>query len=260
MQIIDTSIVTDPNKQQPFLAPSLNFLQFGIRKVLNALAQGLYGNTIPSYIIIYGCVQTDLGGGNFSYSEGWIYNTSAEQIYFIPAVTTIASANPYVHLVTTQASFDPVEFSDGTTYSVHTDYTYIFNTTSAGALFTFSQLVSSQSSQIYIVGGTGVAFGAGGSVATSTGDSLKYWKTKDGIVHIQGAFLAAGTNGLIFTLPVGYRPTKDGELHYATDYVHIGGTSTGNNPTEIIILANGQVYANNTQASNISVGHISFLI
>ena len=208
MKIITTTNVSDPNVQQPFLAPSLDFLQGGVREILNALAQGLYGNNAANYIAIYGCEQT-LSGGNYDYSAGYIYNVASGQIFFVPAATGLIS-NPYVHLVTTQATFDPVTFSNGATFSVHYNYTYAMNNSATGSIFRYAQIsfVGAQAVPLTIGGGGGnPAFQTNFTVDVS--EKLCLWKDSLGYAHLQGTFKATATNTgaqLVFNMPADYVP------------------------------------------------------
>ena len=251
MKIITTTNVSDPNVQQPFLAPSLDFLQGGVREILNALAQGLYGNNAANYIAIYGCVQTDLGGGNFQYSAGYIYNVAAGQIFFVPAIASIAQSNPYVHLVTTQAAFDPVTFSNGATFSVHYNYTYAMNNSATGSIFRYAQ--------ISFVQKTIPAFvqGQSSETATNSGQVLKfptnvidpnswydattgkftpsiagYYEVSSGIV----LSIAASLSGFLIELDV----NKNGTYLATLAVIPYSGNSTPGNPNgSFIVLMNG---------------------
>jgi hypothetical protein len=219
MRIINTSIVVDPNKQQPFLTESLDFLTQNQIETLSSLAQTLIG---PSYsstqvYVLWGCVVTGVtaGAGNFAMTAGAVFYGG--EIFQVAAVSTVAvgSGNTVYSLLNSVGTttdpydntraLDPVTFSDGSTNSVHLTRTWVtsIQVTGTGG---YSNAVGGW---IYLdlpvlnTVGTSPAFGSGYTAA----NRLVFWKDAQGLVHIQGDFTANGsTIAGIFTLPAGYRP------------------------------------------------------
>lgn len=80
-----------------------------------------------------------------------------------------------------------------------------------GAAATFSGLLTANGGIAVmtplVVGGTGVAFQ--NSFAAGGPGGPRYWKDAFGVVHLDGSFTNTTTpGGAVFTLPVGYRPTR----------------------------------------------------
>lgn len=85
-------------------------------------------------------------------------------------------------------------------------------------------------------------------------ETTKYWKDDLNIVHLQGT-VGEGTNAIIFTLPVGYRPLHD--LYVSVAYVN--GSSVWDNGV-MIIHSNGNVSHVNVPTGNTeSLNGITFL-
>ena len=263
MNIINSNQIIDTNVQQPFTGTSLTFLQDASIEVLNALAQSLgqwQGGTGADTYILTGFQRISIGGGNYAYTTGYIYDQTTNQIYFCKGIGSIAYANPkFTLLATPDGVADPCIFSDGSTKNVHYHYTVELN--GAGTVInSYNNLLQSFTAirTPLIVGGTGAAF-EGTCTPASAGDSLRYWKDSSDIVHIQGGFKPGGASGNVFQLPVGMRPVNDTELHYRVDATNIGA-SGGTTTVEVIIYASGQVWTNTTSGSTISLGHLSFSI
>jgi len=91
--------------------------------VLGAIAQGLGGERITGTeaYVLYGCVETDLGAGNFSYTAGWIMHGTNAECYYMAAIASIAiSTAPVLTITTTpDATADPTTFTDGSSQNVH---------------------------------------------------------------------------------------------------------------------------------------------
>jgi hypothetical protein len=121
MNKIDVSFINDPTTEQPLTGPSLAFLQSGTSEIVAATIQSLIGDS-PSAstpYILYGCVKTDLGGGNFSFTDGYIFYLG--EVFKFPGITSIALPDTAVcNIVTTYDTIaDPLEFSDGISRNVH---------------------------------------------------------------------------------------------------------------------------------------------
>lgn len=131
MNNILTNSISDPNKEQPFLGPSLNFLQGANKDMINAIMLNLIG---PSYsastvYILSGCVNSSILP-TYNISAGYVFFNG--EVYRCPAVSgTVSGGNTlysaadlsYATLATpdpvTGVTPDPSEFSDGSLINVH---------------------------------------------------------------------------------------------------------------------------------------------
>jgi hypothetical protein len=227
MRIIDTTQIVDPSLEQPLLGASLDFLTQNQLETLSSLAQSIIG---PGYAalqvyVLSGCVVTGVtsGSGNFAMTAGSIFYGG--EIFQVAAVTTIAvgSGNTVYSLLNSAATatdpytgsraLDPVTFSDGlTTKNVHLTRTWVTSVSLTGSgTNPVSGWISVNMATAPI---TVPATGSGPSYAFRAGYSqnnkLIFWKDTNGLVHIQGDFTSAGTDGTgyIFTLPAGYVPAR----------------------------------------------------
>ena len=126
MNQINTSNVNDSlNREQPFLAPSLAFVQASTIEALNNIVVGLLGasySTSTPYVL-FGCIRSGAidgaSSGSVSITAGAIFYNG--EVFTVPAFSgTMASANAvYFTLTTTNTSPDPVTFSDGSSFNVH---------------------------------------------------------------------------------------------------------------------------------------------
>ena len=123
MNTIKTNSILDPNIQQPFTGPSLEFLQARAVEIAQAYAWNVMGDSLFWYktsnagVIISGATKT--GGGN-TIMAGYIFFRG--ELYFFSGGTGLLSyTNPPVVVpdTTYDPSIDPVEFSDNIFRSVH---------------------------------------------------------------------------------------------------------------------------------------------
>lgn len=142
MNIINTNQIVDPNVQQPFTGKSLTFLQNSTKEMLDAIVSGMLGYkpspTVP--VALYGAVETALGGGDFSYSEGYIYFNG--EIYKLEYVASIHILTGKEVTITTTAdpTADPVVFFDNSTKNVH-DVRKLVISDGWGGDFQFSSVI-----------------------------------------------------------------------------------------------------------------------
>ena len=121
MNIIDTSLISDPSKQQPFLGGSLAFLQNASKEMVTAICRGLMGEgnytlSTTKGVIISGCKIT---AGGDTISSGYIY-FNGELYYMAGATGMLAySGVPVVTALNSYLSPDPITFSDLSTGNVH---------------------------------------------------------------------------------------------------------------------------------------------
>ena len=118
--LITTAIITGVG--YPPSKPGFDYLYLSNKEMLNILAQSLGGPLLTNAAyILFGCVKTDLGGGNFAFSEGAIYDSKTEEIYKLDAVASIPIATAPVMKITNSfpAAFNPVKFTDGSLENAH---------------------------------------------------------------------------------------------------------------------------------------------
>jgi hypothetical protein len=100
-----------------------DFLQASYQQILGAIAQsvGGYPSTGTEAYVLFGCIKTSLGAGNYQYSEGYIYDGTTKEVYYFPAVASIHIATADVLTITTtaDATADPTTFTDGSVHNVH---------------------------------------------------------------------------------------------------------------------------------------------
>lgn len=142
MKKIITSNVLDPLQLQPFTAQSLRFLQESKEDDVAALIKALVISNLGSYslttpYVISGCVVSDAGkdvtAGEIFYG-GKYYQTTA-----VNGTTNIAR---FILTPSQDATADPLTFSNGTPFNVHTIYKYVPTDVATGGDFTSSNLVS----------------------------------------------------------------------------------------------------------------------
>jgi hypothetical protein len=121
MNIIDTSLISDPSKQQPFLGGSLAFLQNSSKEMIvgicrSIMGETLYANASTVAVVMSGCTFNSTLDTIFN---GYIFFNG--ELYYFPGkvgLNAFAIA-PVVTLNTTYLSPDPITFSDSSTGSVH---------------------------------------------------------------------------------------------------------------------------------------------
>ena len=145
MKKIITSNVLDPSVLQPFTAQSLRFLQDSKEDDVAALVKALVISNLGSYslttpYVISGCV----------YDSTSLYGVTAGEIFYggkyyqTTAIANNTSTNiPRFVLTPSQdATADPLYFSNGTPFNVHTIYTYVATDSATLGDFNATQLVS----------------------------------------------------------------------------------------------------------------------
>ena len=131
MNKIITTDVVDPLVQQPFTADSLDFLQDANKEMIKAYALSVIGKIYDptKYYIISGLDSY----GTHQYKEGYVFHDG--ELYYCPgkSSTTAFSGVPVLSLTETNASFDPVIFSDNTPHSVHKIRRFVMIDASSGS-------------------------------------------------------------------------------------------------------------------------------
>lgn len=120
MKKIKTSDIVDPNISQPITGKSLTFLQDGTQEAIQQVSTALIGGQSAGGSILWGCVETDLGGGNFSCTAGAIISGPGE-IYLVDEVVSVAigSSSAFKVAITNDPTADPLTFTDGVARNVH---------------------------------------------------------------------------------------------------------------------------------------------
>lgn len=198
MDKIDTSLITDPNIQQPFLGDSLGFLQDGFKEAISSYLGMMHGKSTLAYCLLQGCVNS-VAAPDANTTGGFIsvlISTDVWEVFWIPP--TVLTADPGEVAVlnydtATFAAFDPVEFSDGVTRSVHqVRRMKIESAVSGTGLIDLSDLEAKRVGLPWDIA----------TFYTSSSDYLYFRKDFDNYVNIQGMLNYANAR----TLPVGYRP------------------------------------------------------
>lgn len=210
MNKIIVNQISDPNVQQPFLGPSVDFLQNATHEVLLAFGRAMVGNAYAAntVYVLYGCVLTGVssGAGNYAITAGAIFYNG--EVYLVPAVgtTAVGGGNTvYSALATTNPSPDPVTFSDGSSKNVHDVRKWVtsVSATGGGGTNAFStwilQPFSGTKTALSFVNG----YSAGAPVPSYRIDHL-------GNVKLSGK-VTGGTNTStqFSSLPAEARPTYD---------------------------------------------------
>lgn len=121
MNIIDTSLITDPSKQQPFLGGSLAFLQNASKEMIVGICRSIMGETLYNSS---GTVAVCMAGCDFNNTLDTVYNGyiffNGELYYFAGQTGLNSFSNdPVMVLNTAYLSPDPITFSDLSTGNVH---------------------------------------------------------------------------------------------------------------------------------------------
>lgn len=200
MDNIKTSFILDPTIQQPFLGPSLAFIQNASKEVANAAARAAMGDYLYGLSNSVGIVLTGgaLSGtaGTDTISDSYIF--WADEIYFVPGQTglnAMATGKCYVESLS-YAGFDPTQFSDGISRNVHQyRHLQISNIVSGSGLFDFANREQVQ---------TAITTAAN---LNSWAGTIKYWKDKEHVYLKGTAQKNPVDTTAIFTLPAALRPT-----------------------------------------------------
>jgi hypothetical protein len=205
MNYIDTSQISDPLKQQPFLGASLQFLQNAGREMVKGICrsrigEGLYSISNTNGIVIAGCVSSS--GGDV-YSDGFIFFD--DELYYFPGATGVLAFAPsaiFVESLTNDGTIDPITFSDLSTGSVHKIKRLVLQAGASGTgAFDLTDLLRKDLQQIAISTFTT----SSGSEADITGAT---YTTPAGtrnykiffIAEVNGTGLATSVTGVIIRL------------------------------------------------------------
>lgn len=141
MEQISITQISDPNKQQPFTAYSLEFLQNALRKddagIIEALVTrivGSYSLTVP--YVISGCVLSD---SNHDVTAGTLFYGG--KFYETTSVNGSTNVARFIKTKSQDVTADPITFSDGSTGSVHDIYKYVPTDVASGGDFIATDLV-----------------------------------------------------------------------------------------------------------------------
>jgi hypothetical protein len=156
MNNINTSLIIDPTRQQPFLGGSLAFLQNANKETVKGICRSIMGDTKYGSAAINGVAMV---GCKFSSNldtifDGFIFFND-ELFYFGGKSGLNAFSNiPVFVLDSTYLSPDPITFSDGTTGNVHNQRRLkIVDQATGTGLFDVSTLVYVNSNE-----GTNISF------------------------------------------------------------------------------------------------------
>lgn len=147
-KLVTTDIITGVG--YPPSKKGFDFLYTSNQEIFKALGQALSGKPVTGTeaYALFGCIETDLGAGNFSYSEGWIYDAVTQEIYYFPAVASIAIATaPILNLDTTASvkypvAYNPVLFTNNTSKNVHLNNQFVLsNGTLGSGMINFDDLI-----------------------------------------------------------------------------------------------------------------------
>ncbi len=229
MKKIDTSTIA-AGVAYPPSKKGFDFLQQSYQQILAAIAQGLGGQAVVGgAYALYGCVETDLGAGNFSYTEGYIYDSVTEEVFYFPAVASIAIATAPVLTITITPDpvADPTTFTDGSSQNVHDVRTLVVSDGALGSAdINFDDVI--QLNGVWLAN-----------------DANTSYRRTGGAVYLNGLAGAVGTamgNATTsFTLPVGYRPKVAVTLATVPFYDTVGATFPINGSGTLTIATDGKI-------------------
>lgn len=240
MKKLDTTQGTDPTGQQPFTAPMNKFIQDAYTEAIDSIARNKGYNQTNLYVL-YGCVNSTPGGTTYTISAGAVYY--AGEIYLVPAVTlTVTTGVPVGKLSTTYPS--STIYEDNTSHYDMGDRKIAISEGTSGTGITgnsnsdFSNWINEQWNS---VGGTGQpAFqNSWNNYSSGTHAVARFRKEGANTVVLSGLVSGGATGTVVFTLPVGFRPTK-------IMIFPLGGDSTSG---YVLVDANGTVSITYTAGS-----------
>jgi hypothetical protein len=224
MNKIDTSQISDPNVQQGFTGKSLAFLQNATNEAILALAQALIGETYDStkaYIL----KGVDAYGTN-QYNEGYIL-WSGEVYYTLgkSSITAFSNVAVMTIAVTNDGTADPAPFSDGSTKYVHNIRRFVLSDALTGTgTFDLSAAIyiikNNTWNEVGASGQPAYSNSYAGAISSRAGANLKFSKSvlKNAVTFMGGIQRGIGiSNTIVFTLPVGYRPTVERSMPFTTE-------------------------------------------
>lgn len=215
MKKLDTSqIITGVG--YPPSKKGFDFLYLSNQEILNALAQAVGGEAVfgSEAYVLFGCVKTDLGAGNFSISYGYIYDAVSGEVYLYPGTGGLAVATAIILNLDTTAgvkypvAYNPVLFTDNTSKNVHVNNQLIAVDGALGSgLLNFDDLI--------FINGDWIE-----------NDAYTAYRRDRGIVYLNGLGGATGTAiGSVSTslvLPLGFRPSSERTLKTVPFYDGVG--------------------------------------
>lgn len=183
MNIINTSNIIEPSQLQPFTGYSLEFIQNSTKEMLYSVVQGLIGNSTSTTIpyILWGCIKTNIGGSNYSYTQGYIMLN--KEIYYFPGIASISITDTDVCkiIITPDSIADPLYFTNGNPYNVHDHRTIqLTNGLSGSGDFNFSQAVKVQKYYANLYSATGFTVN---SASYQDFTSMVYTTPNDGVTR-----------------------------------------------------------------------------
>jgi hypothetical protein len=217
MNRIDISQIVDPNKEQPFTAKSLEFLQNNTQEQNEIIMAALIGSSYASNIpyILSGCT-----GSVTTYTAGYVM--FGGEIYPINAASAAANNPVQYELVTTPDPVaDPIVFTDLTPGNVHNIKKYTELLSAGTGDFTSAQFVYLDKTKTQTALSPYATTTSGQEVVTGATFTAKYGK-KYKITYQSDAYFAVSTGGCGFTVKI--RNTTAG-VTLATNQSGIGITA-----------------------------------
>lgn len=119
---IYTGYISDPTVSQPLTGPSFAFMQSATTEMIAAVVQNLIQSDTVNFntpYAVYGCRQTSLGAGNYSYTQGYVFFKG--ELFLFPAISSIAIPDTAVCTITISDDpiADPITFTDGIARNVN---------------------------------------------------------------------------------------------------------------------------------------------
>ena len=144
MKNINITNIVDPTSLQPFTGNSLKFLQDASSEARAGMIKAFITNNLGSYsltvpYVISGCVYSGTTP-NFAVTAGEIFYGG--EYYEVTAVSGYTNIPQFKLDQTQDATADPLDFSDGQTWSVHDIFKFIGEDTVTAKVFDATDLVS----------------------------------------------------------------------------------------------------------------------
>lgn len=251
MNIIDTSQISDPNVQQPFLGTSLAFLQNSTKEAISNTIIGLIGSSYSTsqVYILFGCGRTgaaDTGIGTTTVAAGAIFYNG--EVYTVPLQTVTLASNYLIGaLLITAGSPDPVLFSDGSSKSVHNVRQWAMSAGASSAA-NYANWIPYTGAWTYIAGGIGYQ---NSWVDYGSGYNLGRFKIEGNKVRLGGVIVTGSSGTTAFSLPPGYRPLNQININ-TSNVVRTTALNT------IMISTNGDVNVFWATNGSVSLDSVSF--
>lgn len=252
MKKIDSSLIIAGKKYRP-TKKGLDFLQQAYAENFEDVVKSMIGDTYDSAVgyVLHGCLATLISGDDYSLTAGAIFFNG--EIYRVDAIATIALADTGILniTITNDPVADPSKMTDDSIVNIHNIRKLVLSNGVADSgdinlddLVYISEL-SPESESWHLVGDVGEpAFqNSWTSPGTLLGDPVNEvsFKKRGTTLMLRGMAYKAVTvtTSIIFTLPVGYRPSVNifknisyvGADHYlwikpSGDVVLYAGTAT----------------------------------